>query len=118
MTPPDRIPTKRALNLTQRCIRAITAERDDKEDIPLYFEPWFSPVRTPTEMKWTASGLLSQSGLRVREGEEKEAMYAHEFCDTDTYGFAYGDLFEAKERKMWKLATAKEDAEKPEKSKL
>ncbi|KAH9261425.1 hypothetical protein BASA81_000069 [Batrachochytrium salamandrivorans] len=104
MTPPDRVPVKRALDLTSRCIRALTAESNETDDKPLHFEAWFSPTNaSATLVKWTTVGVLCQTGLKIKL-DEGEVLYAHEFSDTNTYGFAYGDLAEANEREMSKVS--------------
>jgi len=110
LTPPDRIPQKKTLTLLERCVRALTAESSPSDDVTLELEPWFSSVDGSRPV-WTANGVLAKTGLRIRAESEmgdgagnSEMYFAHEFSDVDTYGFCYGSLFEARERRMKEVA--------------
>lgn len=95
--PADRVRTRQKLSLVDRCLRAIVEESVPGDSVSLGRESYFGTVAGTgaAESSWTASGVLSKTGMIV-----DSVRYIHELTEHEKYGYCFGDIHEARRRKM------------------
>mmetsp|Transcript_4400 Transcript_4400/g.6559 ORF Transcript_4400/g.6559 Transcript_4400/m.6559 type:complete len:411 (+) Transcript_4400:485-1717(+) len=112
MLPADRVTARPRMSLSNRCIRALSAEAEESDERLLELEPFHeAPVSDKVKSNhvatpWTAAGVLSKSAVFVHEAGQ---IFVHSQTDYSLYGCAYGTMKEVQYRRLEPKAVAPQE---------